>query len=51
MKKGEIRTLIVPADQAYGKAGFYAKERQGQKRFVISPNTVIVYSIELKEEP
>jgi cyclophilin family peptidyl-prolyl cis-trans isomerase len=49
MKKGEIRTLIVPADQAYGTSGFYAKERQGQKRFVLSPNTVLVYSIELTD--
>ncbi len=47
MKKGEIRTIIVPAEQAYGTNGFYARERQGQKRFVISPNTVLVFSIEL----
>jgi cyclophilin family peptidyl-prolyl cis-trans isomerase len=47
MKKGEIRTLIVPADQGYRASGFYAKERPGEKRFVLSPNTVLVYSIEL----
>jgi peptidylprolyl isomerase len=47
MRKGEKRTLIVPADQAYGKSGFYAKERKGEKRFVISPNEVLVYKIEI----
>jgi cyclophilin family peptidyl-prolyl cis-trans isomerase len=47
MRKGERRTLIVPADQAYRTSGFYAKERKGEKRFVISPNTVLVYEIEL----
>jgi cyclophilin family peptidyl-prolyl cis-trans isomerase len=47
MKQGEIRTLIVPADQGYGTKGFYAKERKGEKRFVLSPDTVLVYSIEL----
>ncbi len=51
MKKGEIRTVIVPAGRAYGTSGFYARERAGQKRFVLSPNTVLVYSIELEEEP
>jgi cyclophilin family peptidyl-prolyl cis-trans isomerase len=47
MKKGEKRTLIVPPDQAYATGGFYAKERKGERRFVISPNTVVVYEIEL----
>ncbi len=47
MRKGEKRTLIVPAAEAYGTSGFYAKERKGEKRFVISPNTVLVYKIEL----
>jgi peptidylprolyl isomerase len=47
MNKGEKRTVIVPADQAYRTAGFYAKERKGQRRFVISPNTLLVYHIEL----
>ena len=47
MKKGEKRTVIVPADQAYRTSGFYAKQREGEKRFVLSPNTVLVYQIEL----
>ena len=49
MKKGERRLVIVPADQAYGKSGFYAPERKGEKRFVISPDTVLVYEVTLLE--
>lgn len=47
MKKGEKKIMIVPAALAYGKNGFYAKEKKGKKRFVISPNTTLVYEIEL----
>ncbi len=47
MKKGEKRLVIVPSDQAYGIAGFYARQRAGEKRFVISPNTILVYEVEL----
>jgi len=47
MKKGEKRLLIVPADQGYRRSGFYATQRPGEKRFVISPNTLLVYEIEI----
>jgi len=47
MRKGEKRILIVPANQAYGTGGFYDKERPGQKRFRISPNTLLVYEVEV----
>ncbi|MBT7464441.1 MAG: FKBP-type peptidyl-prolyl cis-trans isomerase [Bacteroidetes bacterium] len=47
MKIGEIRALIVPSDLAYGKSGFYGKNIPGSKRFVISPNTTIIYELEL----
>ncbi len=47
MKKGEKRILIVPASLAYGIPGFYDRERPGQKRFHISPNTVLVYEVEI----
>jgi FKBP-type peptidyl-prolyl cis-trans isomerase len=47
MKKGEKRRLIVPAGQGYKRSGFYAKERPGEKRFVISPDTMLVYEIEI----
>jgi cyclophilin family peptidyl-prolyl cis-trans isomerase len=47
MKKGEKRILIIPAPQGYGTAGFYDRERPGQKRFHISPNTTLVYEVEV----
>lgn len=47
MKKGEKRILILTSDLAFGTSGFYAREVQGQKRFVISPNTTLVYEIEV----
>jgi cyclophilin family peptidyl-prolyl cis-trans isomerase len=47
MKKGEKRLLIVPAGQGYKTSGYYAKQRPGEKRFVISPNTLLVYEIEV----
>ncbi len=49
MKSGEKRILIVPAEQAYGTSGFYEKEKPGQKRFHISPNTMLVYEVEVIE--
>ncbi len=47
MKKGEKRTLIVPAGQAYGTAGYYDREIPGQRRFHISPGTTLVYEVEI----
>jgi len=47
MRKGEKRILIVPANQAYRAGGFYDKETPGQKRFHISPNTLLVYEVEV----
>jgi cyclophilin family peptidyl-prolyl cis-trans isomerase len=49
MKKREKRLLIVPAALGYGSSGFYAKQRPGEKRFVISPDTLLVYEIEIVE--
>jgi peptidylprolyl isomerase len=46
MRKGEKRIVILPAHLAYGTGGFYAREKKGEKRFVISPNTTLVYEIE-----
>lgn len=45
MKKGEKRILIVPAPLAFGTGGFYARPVEGQKRFVISPNTTLVIEL------
>jgi len=47
MKKGEKRILILTSDLAFGANGYYAREVQGQKRFVIPPNTTLVYEIEV----
>jgi cyclophilin family peptidyl-prolyl cis-trans isomerase len=46
MKKGEKRLVIVPAALAYGTSGFYAVQRPNEKRFVLSPNTLLVYEVE-----
>ncbi|MCX6568372.1 MAG: peptidylprolyl isomerase [Candidatus Aminicenantes bacterium] len=51
MKRGEKRLLIVPAGEGYKTSGFYAKQRPGEKRFVISPNTLLVYEIEVLDTP
>jgi peptidylprolyl isomerase len=47
MRVGERRIVIVPASRGYGASGFYAKEKPGEKRFVISPGTTLVYDVEV----
>jgi peptidylprolyl isomerase len=47
MKLGETRTVIIPSSAAYGTDGFYGKSIPGKKRFIISPNTSLVYEIEI----
>jgi len=47
MKKGEDRLVIVPASRGYGTSGFYARQRPGEKRFVISPDTLLVYAVKV----
>ena len=47
MKKGEKRILILPSRLAYRTSGFYGKEKKGERRFVISPSTTLVYEVEL----
>jgi FKBP-type peptidyl-prolyl cis-trans isomerase len=49
MKKGEKRLVVVPAEMGYKTTGFYARERPNEKRFVISPNTLLVYEVERLE--
>ena len=48
MKRGEKRLVIVSPEFGYGSSGFYAKSEPGKKRFVISPNTTLIYEIEVK---
>jgi len=47
MKKGEKRLVVVRPEMGYTANGFYAKQRPGEKRFVISPNTLLVYQVEI----
>ena len=49
MQVGEKRILILSSQLGYGTSGFYAKEKEGKKRFVISPNSTLVYEVELLE--
>jgi len=47
MKKGEKRLVIVRPEMGYTANGFYARQRPGEKRFVISPNTLLAYEVEI----
>jgi cyclophilin family peptidyl-prolyl cis-trans isomerase len=47
MRPGERRTIIAQGAQAYGRSGFYSREKPGEKRFVIAPFTTLVYDVEV----
>jgi cyclophilin family peptidyl-prolyl cis-trans isomerase len=47
MAPGERRVVIVPAPLGYARRGFYGPEIPGKRRFVISPNTLLVYEVEV----
>jgi hypothetical protein len=51
MQPGERRIVIVPAAQGYGRAGLYPPEVPGKRRFVISPNAMLVYEVEALGNP
>ena len=48
MRPGERRLAIVPAALGYGRAGTYPPEIKGQRRFVVSPNALLVYDVEVQ---
>ena len=50
MRPGDRRVAIVPASLAYGASGFYGRDVPGEPRFVISPNEMLVYQIEIEIE-
>ncbi len=47
MSEGEKRTVILLAEMGYGRSGFYAQAEPGKARFVISPDTTLVYEVEV----
>jgi len=47
MRAGERRTVIVPGQAGYGRSGYTSPQKPGEKRFVIPPNTTLVYEIEV----
>jgi cyclophilin family peptidyl-prolyl cis-trans isomerase len=48
MLPGEKKLAIVPAELAYGRAGIYPPQVPGRRRFVVSPNALLVYEIEVE---
>ncbi len=47
MVPGERRRVVIPADHGFGGGGLYPPETPGQPRFVISPNTLLSYDVEV----
>ena len=50
MRRGEQRIVVVPPEMAYGSGGFYGPNTPGEPRFVISPNTTLIYAIEILDQ-
>lgn len=48
MRPGEKKLAIVPGSMGYGRAGTYPPEAPGHKRFVVSPNALLVYEVEVE---
>jgi FKBP-type peptidyl-prolyl cis-trans isomerase len=49
MRAGETRTIIASGQAGYGRSGYTSPQKPGEKRFVISPNTTLVYDVEVLE--
>ena len=49
MTVGEKRIVILLPDIAYAERGYFAPDEPGKKRFVISPNRMLIYEIEVLE--
>jgi cyclophilin family peptidyl-prolyl cis-trans isomerase len=47
MVPGEKRRVIVRPELGYGPSGFYSRPEPGKKRFVISPDTTLVFEVEV----
>ena len=48
MRPGERKLAIIPSELGYGRAGTYPPEIHGQRRFVVSPNALLVYEVEVE---
>jgi hypothetical protein len=48
MRPGERKLAIVPAALGYGRAGTYPPAVAGRRRFVVSPNALLVYEVEVE---
>jgi len=48
MRPGERKLAIVPAALGYGRAGTYPPEIHGRPRFIVSPNALLVYEVEVE---
>jgi len=49
MRAGETRLVIAQGQAGYGRGGYTSPQKPGEKRFVISPNTTLVYEVEALE--
>jgi cyclophilin family peptidyl-prolyl cis-trans isomerase len=47
MEPGQRILAVVPAPLAYGRSGYFAPDRPGEPRFVIPPETMVVYEVEV----
>lgn len=47
MRRGETRLVISPWGLGYGIGGYYSPSGSDERRFVISPNSMLVYKIEV----
>jgi len=47
MSPGDRWTVIVPSALGYAEGGHYASDRPGEPRFHISPNTMLIYEVEV----
>jgi cyclophilin family peptidyl-prolyl cis-trans isomerase len=48
MRPGERKLAIIPAPSGYGRSGTYPPEVPGRRRFVVSPNALLLYEVEVE---
>jgi cyclophilin family peptidyl-prolyl cis-trans isomerase len=48
MRPGERKLAVVPAALGYGRMGTYPPEVPGKRRFIVSPNALLVYEVEVE---